>query len=73
MIFLSDVWCLTDIKIKAFRSLASKDMSIINRVSLKFMFGFLGILVFAMVSLVITSYLNENSDIEVALETNLVE
>jgi len=48
-------------------------MSIINRVSLKFMFGFLGILVFAMVSLVITSYLNENSDIEVALETNLVE
>ncbi|MEA2112603.1 MAG: hypothetical protein U9P50_01350 [Patescibacteria group bacterium] len=47
-------------------------MSIINKVSLKFMFGFIGILVLSMVSLVIISYLNENPDTEAVSGISLV-
>ena len=45
----------------------------INKVSLKFVFGFLGILVVALVVLVVTSYMNENGANETVPDMNVAK
>ena len=45
----------------------------INKISLKFVLGFLGIVVVALVILVVTSYLNESSVDKDTSEMNIAE
>ena len=45
----------------------------INKISLKFVFSFLGIVVVALVILVVTSYLNEGDVDEVASEMDIAD
>ncbi len=45
----------------------------INKISLKFVLGFLGIVVVALVVLVVTSYLNEGSVDETSSEMNIAD
>ena len=45
----------------------------INKISLKFVFGFFGILAVALVILVVTSYMNENDFVETAPDMNMAE
>lgn len=48
-------------------------LSMLNKISLKFTFGFLGILVVAMVGLVVTCYFDDNTMGEPVPEMNLAD
>jgi hypothetical protein len=45
----------------------------INKISLKFVFGFFGILLLAMIALVVTSYFDQSGVGETSPEMNLAE